>query len=114
MSERFNHTPENSPPSEVKRVQVRLGERIVTFSSDDTIIRQFTEGNGQFDHCVHIDSERRLHAFTPDPQLMQEFIRLGFLIRHDSAIDDATWGHFYKIEERNHPIDEEHRQLGNE
>lgn len=99
MTERDRfHPDEPSMPERTARVQIRFGEEIRTFTPEDTIIRRFTQGDGAFDHCVYRSPDGHLIAFTPHERAMEELVRLGFPIRNDDTIDEATITHYSKVQ----------------
>lgn len=98
MTEHDRFPPDEPSVPETAGVQIRFGEVIRTFTPQDTIIRRFTQGEGEFDHCVYRTPDGQHIAFTPHPRAMEELVRLGFPIRHDEVIDDATIQHYSNVQ----------------
>jgi hypothetical protein len=86
------------PPSGEVRLQLRFGDEVRTFTGENTYVRRFQQGGGEYDHCVFITPEEQIIAFTPSKDAMEEFIRLGFPVRDDETIDQATIEHYARVQ----------------
>lgn len=86
------------PPSGDVRLRLQFGEELREFTGENTFVRRFTQGGGAYDHCVYITPDERLIAFTPTPEAMNEFIRLGFPVRVEEEIDEPTREHFARVQ----------------
>jgi hypothetical protein len=95
MSEYYSDEPQTP---ERRSVQVRFGEEIATFSPSDTIIRRFAQGDGAFDHCVHMCPDGMIKAFTPDGRTMEALLDIGCQVRTDPTIDEATINHYAALQ----------------
>ena len=86
------HLRPEEPTPESSVIHIRFGDEIVTFSANDTMIRQFKVGDGEYDHCVKIVNGK-LFAFTPTTETMEALKALGCPIRVDAEPDAATLAH---------------------
>lgn len=87
-----------TPPSGDVRLQLRFGDVVREFTGENTFVRRFSQGNGEYDHCVYITPDEQLIAFTPTAEAMAEFIRLGFPVREDEEIDEVTVAHYARVQ----------------
>ena len=86
------------PPGGDIQIELFVGGAVRTFTGDNLLVRRFIQGDGEFDHCVHITPDQRLIAFTPTSQAMEELLRLGFPVRVDETIDEATIEHYARVQ----------------
>lgn len=87
-----------SLPNDRAKLELRFGDEVKVFTGEDTLVRRFLQGDGEFDHCVHVTAEGFMVAFTPTREALERFVELGFPVRVDLEIDDATMEHYARIQ----------------
>lgn len=104
------HGPNMPERPRFNTIELRFGDVVRTFTTDDTVIRKFVKGDGVYDHCVYTTQDRKTIAFTPTPEAMQDMIDRGFHVHVDKTPDPATIEHFIGVQSAH--IDDELDTLG--
>ncbi len=101
----MNFAESITPPDGSVRLELRFGKEVKTFNGEDTLVRRFAVGDGTYDHCVHILPSGNTVAFTPTREALDRFVELGFPVRDDNELDEATIEHYARVQAAH--IDEE-------
>jgi hypothetical protein len=96
----FDESPEGSepllPPEEERpRLDMKVGTESYTLTWENTVLRTFAVGNGEFDYVFHeLDDNRGVYLFFSQLEVgppIKEFLEENcYPIRHDPMLDAIT------------------------
>jgi hypothetical protein len=99
---------EDPAVSEYVTMQIRSGERVLTISPENTLIRRFTDD--EFDYCRHETAEKVRIGFKPTADEVGEMIELGFFATMEGNPDNEAQDFYSRRQAAR--IDEERDTFG--
>lgn len=106
MSEGYEHSGRGK---DVIAIPITCGDRQLLLTRENTFLRTFEQGDGEYNHCVFIDNEGNSNAFKPSQELCEAMENFGFHIKSDKKIDQATVNFYTAWQSQR--LDEELKEL---